>query len=481
MAIYRGFVQSLQVRDDGWAEFVVQAVHSGNATQTFFISDLDGDITTAHKRLAHLSLVRDAIARVLPVEVEFRFDERQGNLVEDLTIYPRPSFDGRFPSRTVTGTVIGILISERGPLSGASPYRDAADTAAITILKDSGSLEQVMLDLQRPDVMTAHAMLGLLREAYRTRRPVSVVVSAELRGREGVAGTRGGTFGGDFQGNMNDIDVSVAATDSGGMPPGGPLGYIQACQWVSVEDETLDYLYAFIERLGQRYESYDATEAPALSHVRVLYTTAPGQTPEGDVSDNGTFTPQTAEAWVHGDSPLLVRLEAALRDRLQVKLGLEGNKVHEVEMVGHLGSAARPIWIRIERSVLPLEETGAMCENQPTIQNPTASDFNEMPFSVSWRGHAYFNEGIWRFVIRAAGESQLLIDGESPCCSSSSKAGLEGNFALIASFEQERPGEQIRGRSNLCHVYLNGMHRVELILTGRTCSQPFQFQAYRIR
>ena len=62
MAIYRGFVQSILVRDDGWVETAIEAVHAGNAIQTFFIPNLDGDLTQAHKRLGQLSLLRDALA-----------------------------------------------------------------------------------------------------------------------------------------------------------------------------------------------------------------------------------------------------------------------------------------------------------------------------------------------------------------------------------------------------------------------------------
>ncbi len=55
--------------------------------------------------------------------------------------------------------------------------------------------------------------------------------------------------------------------------------------------ETLIYKHAFIERLGQRYESYDPTAAEALSMMQVTYTIAPEQTPEGDISVNGSFEP----------------------------------------------------------------------------------------------------------------------------------------------------------------------------------------------
>lgn len=437
MPTYRGFVESIQVRDDGWVEFSVLAVHAGNGSHTFFIEDLDGSLEEAHRRLAQLSLLRDALGRVLPVEVEYRDDEVQGSLVEDLTVLPRASLEGRPAGRRIVGVVIGLAVAELGPTSGSSPYRDPPDLAGATLLADDGSVEQVLVDLQRPDPLTGHGMLRLLGQAHRTRRPVAVIVSQD-RGR--------------------DPDVAAASRSKSSRGS----GFVQACEWITVPEAALEEVVAFVERLGQRYESYERAEAPRLSRVRVLYTTAPDQTPEGDISDNGAFAPVTREAWVHGDSPLLARLETALRDRLQVRLGLAEDEVHAVELVGRLGSAARPVWITVDRRLEP-EQADGLCANTPTIQAPTAAALDEIPVSVSWSGSAYFNEGIWRFALRSGAPATLRVDGKS-CCDS-------------------RPdgSDERGGAATLCHAYLNGVHGVDVVVTGRVCAHPFQLQAYRIR
>lgn len=461
MAIYRGFVRSLEVRGDGWAEFVLQAVHSSNGTQGFYITDLDGNVLTANRRLAHLSLLRDAIARTLPVEVEYDANDERGNVVDDLTIFPRPSFDGRQLGRRIEGVVIGILVYERGPESGTTPYRDEADGASVTLLLDDGSIEQAILDLQRPDQMTAHSMLGLVREAYRTRRPLALIIDSEFERPE----------------DKKKHETKLAISDT----KNGLRNHIVACEYAALTEQSLNYEYAFIERLGQRYESYESDAVAAASHVRVVYTTAPSQTPEGDVSDNGSFLPKTLEAWVHDDSPLLVRLEAALRDRLQVKLGILENEVHEVEMVGHLGSAARPIWVKIER--VPLQTEGAgLCDNTPTISVPTEGEINEVPHSIAWRSHGYFNEGIWRFTIKAGGGCRLLIDGQPPCCETERNLDSLNSVSYSESLYHRDIATPDRfERQRMCHSYMNGMHNVEIQLTGHNCSTPFQFNAYRIR
>jgi hypothetical protein len=467
MAIARGFIQSIEVRDDGVVEFIVQAVHAGNTTQSFFIEDLDGAVEKVNRRLAQLGLLRDALARVLPVEVDYEAQEAKGNIVLNLTIRPRPSLDGRQAARRVQGVVVGISLFEYGPSSTAGTYLDLPDLAAIMLLSDTGSLEQFRLDLQRPDPLTGQSMLRLLEQAHRTRRVVALAVSMESSWND-----------------QRERSSLFKQATTGSVP-----GFIQACEWPTVPEETLDYVYAFIERLGQRYESYESTTSWALSWVRVVYTTAPGQTPEGDVSDNGGFAPQTSEAWVHSDSPLFHRLEVALRDRLQVKLGLspagsegsdavgeitERREVHEVELVGHLGTAARPVWIEMRRCVNP-EASQSPCANIPTIQAPDAVAFSDMPVSYCWKGRAYFNEGIWRFVLRCTCKCTLLVDGKPTC---SLECGEETPACGFGCDRLEQPDES---EFEQYHAFLNGVHAIDLTLAGRRCGDPFELRIYRIR
>lgn len=436
MPLFRGFVLSIEVRNDGWVETVLEAVHANNARGTFFIRNLDGDLTQSNRRLGHLSLLRDALARVLPVELEYTEDQEQGDLVDNITILPRPSIDGRVGTRWIEGVVIGLGITELWPPNAASPYLDGPDLASVTLLQDDGSVVGLLLDLQRPDPLTAQDELKILSASHRTRRPVQVLVSG---GQEDTGKSRGNAPG-------------IAATTSGQ----GQSSYIQATRWVVVPETDLNYIYAFIERLGQRYESYADNDATALWSVKVVYTTAPAQTPEGDVSDNGSFVSQTAIAWVPDDSPLLARLEAALRDSLQVKLGLNGDRIHEVEMVSHLGSAARPIWIVDDFRLCCEPDSSGQCTNVPTIQAPSATEFNNIPRAVTWCGQAYFNEGVWRFLVGGV-SSRLLIDGCNIC----------GTETQQSDYQK--------------HAYLKGMHKVELQIKDYVCSSTFQMRIYRIR
>ena len=450
MTIRRGFVRSIEARSDGWVEVVLVSVHAGNTTTTLLIENLDGDLTQVHRRLAKLALLRDALARTLPVEVDFDRTDEQGDVLRDVTILRTRSILGRQGSWWIEAHVIGLAVRERGPEKDASPYTDEPDEATAALLLDDGSVASYDVDLQRPHEGTGHALLEMLAEARRTRRTLRLYLAPEA--------------------------------DKEGTQDGG---FIVGAAWPTLESCELQEEIAFIERLGQRYECLDAQAPELVERVWVKYTTAPDQNPEGDISENGSFVPESKEAWVHQDSPLLGRLLAALRDSLQVKLGLHGKEIHAVELISHLGSAARPIWITFGGETL-CEEPKDLCVNEPTVQQPSRVLLDSIPRVVAWRGTAFFNEGIWRFVVCSADPVELKIDGEEPCAELLAGDDMERmcaehrytNAASTIRPEIEK-GAEVGGL--MAHAYLNGVHEIEFIVRGRACGSPFRALIYRIR
>ncbi len=456
MPTIKGFVSSLQVRSDGWVEVEVLLPHSGNSRRTCFVQDLDGAPGQANRRLSQTGLLRDALARSLPLELEIRSDNEVGDVIEDVSVLPRASLAAHLPTQRVVGVVIGLAVAEVGPTSAASPYADPPDLGSVTLLADDGSLLQAQLDLQRPYPLYAQQALALLTQAQRTRRPVALTL-----------GQRG-------EGAGKDEPRRAAAV--AGARKGAPV--VLAVEYEAVPVAELSETYAFIERLTQRHESWQPDEAPALSQVRVQYTSAPAQTPEGDVSDNGSFTPAAGVAWVHVDSPMLASLNQALRERLMVRLGLQQDHVHEVVLVAPMGSAARPVWVEMRKRLLP-KGAGPLCNNVPTVQGPGAGAFADLPLSLSWVGHGYFAPGLWRFVVITAGEAKLSIDCKAPCldepgpgCADAPAPAEPSRCGTPAGDERQRVQH---------HAYLGGMHRVEVVLTGHACHAPFELRAYRIR
>lgn len=451
MATFKGLVNTLQIRDDGWVEVMVKAVHAGNATMMLFIKDLDGDISIAHKRLGQLSLLRDAVARVLPVEIDYQADAAEGNLITEVSIHPRASIDGRKANTFIEGIVIGLSIAEIGPVSGLTPYLDSPDLAGVTLLKEEGSIVNLLLDLQREEKMTMHAMLELLQTAHRNRRPVRVQVSVDS--------------------DVNSLDTgNLSGKSFGTLSSSSRKGLIEACEWVTIQDQTLEYCHAFIERMSLRYESYDPATTVGLTHIKVVYSTVPAQIPEGDVSQNGSFVPATSIAWVHHDSPLFKFLKMALKKGLQVRLGLLEDQIHEVEVASHLGSSVHPIWICVNQSVEPSDcDNGSGCSNVPTVQNPTGTSLGSIPACVVWRGRGYFNEGVWCFKVTSSSPFQIRVDCNKPCCAPQCDKCCHCSTA------------ENQASTEVSHFYLKGMHTVKLILNGYQSAQPFELQIYRIR
>ena len=124
MPSFNGFVEALQVRDDGWVEATLLAPEAGNARDTFFLADLDGNVAESNRRLARLGLLRDALARSHPVEIEFRADGALGNEITDVVVHARASLEGFRASRQLTGVVVGLAVQEVGASSAGGAYRD---------------------------------------------------------------------------------------------------------------------------------------------------------------------------------------------------------------------------------------------------------------------------------------------------------------------------------------------------------------------
>ncbi len=453
MSLQRGFVESIETRKDGWVEIVLLALHSGNARKTYFIPSLDGDLTKAHRRLAQLSVLRDALARSAPVEVEFLTDEKQGDLVEDVTIYTASSLEKRQGVWWTEGIVVSLSILEHGPQSSSTPYLDTPDTASVVLLREAGILESYKLDLQRPEPRTAHAILSTLRDALKTRRPVAVRVAPHESNRE-------------------------------------EDNYIVGARKRVPSATELEEVVAFVESIGQRSESYVEDNSRLLNHLWVKYTTAPDQYSAGGLSENGSFVPSSGVAWVHQDSPLLAGLRAALRDQLQVRLSLSGDVIHQLEIIAGLGSVARPIWIQFLGSGM-CESDDQLCTNQPTTSSPSHGILDTIPHSVSLKGEAYFGAGIWRFHTRSTSPFVLLVDGREVGCGGATEmreaTGEQDDRLDMVKAEMTRLQRQVamanqrEGFGQIGHLYLHGVHHVEYRVLGRTCNSRFASEIFRIR
>lgn len=77
---------------------------------------------------------------------------------------------------------------------------------------------------------------------------------------------------------------------------------------------------------------------------------------------------------------------------------------------------------------------------------------------------------------------RILIDGQPPCCETERNLDSLNSVSYSESlYHRDITTPDRFERQRMCHSYMNGMHNVEIQLTGHNCSTPFQFNAYRIR
>jgi hypothetical protein len=100
-----------------------------------------------------------------------------------------------------------------------------------------------------------------------------------------------------------------------------------------------------------------------------------------------------------------------------------------------------------------------------------------MPVQFIWKGKGYFNKGVWRFELRSPSTYSLKVDGRLPCCGETCE-----DQCLC---EERQAGGYSRANDNpekgMIHVYLKGMHTIELTLCHYQCAQSFALLVYRIR
>ncbi len=87
----RGFVQRIEIGRAGLV--VVTLLHEDGATAEYHIRDLDADPERFNERLSKLGVLRDAMTRAEPVEIECSREDKTGSprLIERATRITRDS------------------------------------------------------------------------------------------------------------------------------------------------------------------------------------------------------------------------------------------------------------------------------------------------------------------------------------------------------------------------------------------------------
>ncbi|MFI6098141.1 hypothetical protein ACIA8G_21485 [Lentzea sp. NPDC051213] len=456
MATIRGFVQQIELSRAGLVRADIVDDHAGLTTVA--VEDLDADPERFNERLCAVALLRDAMNRAEPVEVEFLEHDERGNVVETVTRLTRDDLSpptGRI--RHVIGLVLGVLV---GAVNRTTAGGEGTDGAVITVLSTELEAVQLVLSLQVPERGVALAQLDIVRDAHHAGRVVRFIVL---------------DHGGDERDDVRaegDEDALFAVAESNRIL----IVHVEA-EDENFGGEAAQDVDGFVEALG----TLPSTGVPAGSLATVRLTTAPAFTGTGGTVGATRFSPTELSLLVPKGSNAYQLLEAGLRDNVRVRTraveldsgnndGIEPDQerrastliVLGVELLAPLASASRPVWIEIDRSLLD-HGPDAVVGCTPGVPSSdlslqTLRDLR-IPYPARWRGRGCFNHGVYRLQLAVEVPARILVDGKPLC--------------LLDS----EPDRTVL----LGHACLDGDHEIVVEIEEWTCDQAFDFDVYRLR
>lgn len=473
MPVTRGFVTKIEI---GRAGLVTAWLMQENlATASFVIRDLDGDPERFNERLSKLGILRDAMNRAEPVEVEFA----QGDGGQELDRVARITRDQLSPNTTLTsfrGLVLGVLVATTNSTATAAAAQEAGDSAQIQILTTDLQSPTLVLDLQIPERGVALEQLRMLREAASAGRMARLVAT------------------GSASATKEPRIVSVQLED-GDLADEKSQGAVEVSGFV----ESMSLIAPPGTGLG-----------PLGSLADVRFTTAPPFTGSGNVIANAAFNPELLSFFVPRNSLTYALFEAGLRDNLRMRIrmlkverkpqdpntGADGRPnagpapnptpgssvpipatpratmaaaspnaapaiafVTAAELLAPLASASRPVWVHVARESLDKGPETVCSEGVPSsdLAVRTLRELG-LPFGAVWQGLGCFNHGVYRFQFELTSPFVLKVDGKVLCLHKSDTSGVQFAYAC-----------------------LDDAHQVTVELAAWSCEQQFKMDVYRVR
>lgn len=465
MATMRGFVERIEVGRGG---LVRATLVNGNGRTVFTVSDIDGDPERFNERLSKVAILRDAMDRAEPVEVE---TGKEGNEIERVARLTRDQLVDAGALSVVDGLVLRVAVESRNALDGQG---EAHDNAAVTLIGLDGSTHEARLDLQAPERLVAVAQLQMIRDAFESGTDLRLLVVAP--GKEDEAGV------------PEIVTVWLGAASKG-----------------RAGEDTAVTVCGFVESLGTMLPPALASAAGSLALVRI--TTGPELSGVGGTVDPAPFAPKTVGFLVARGSVVYALLEAAVRENVRVRaraLDLTAAEGHEHVVVSHetgpsatgiraasavtasvdtseaqgegavqvaglllsaelqapLASASRPVWVHIDREMLDRGPDADCVPGLPSTSLRTKSLRDlRIPYPAEWVGFGCFNHGVYRFQLVAPAGSEIFIDGEAVC--------------LFPAGEDDRV---VVG-----YACVEGDHCVTVQIPEYVCDTDFDLDVFRVR
>ena len=463
MATTRGFVERIEVGRGG---LVRATLVNENGRSVFTVSDIDGDPERFNERLTKVGVLRDAMNRAEPVEIEHEGGGDGGNEIERVARITRDQLLDKGVVSLVGGLVLKLVVESRNDVDGIG---EAHDNAQVMLIGLDGHTHDARLDLQAPERLVAVEQLRMLRDAQESGAMVQLLVATPDE-KEG--------------GSPEIVSVWL------GEGAGGREG-----------EDRAGTVCGFVEALGTMLPAAVATAAGSLALTRI--TTGPELAGEGGTVDPAPFSPETLGFFVARGSVVYVLLEAAARENVRVRVRYlslleDGDREKVVvsndadarevaaaypgyvekaddaaegavevagmllsaELQAPLASASRPVWVHIDREMLDRGPDSDCVPGVPSssLRTRTLRDLR-IPYPAEWIGHGCFNHGVYRFQMVAPAGSIVTVDGEPIC--------------LFAAGEA---GEAVVG-----YACLEGDHVVTVQIPEYLCNTEFDLDVYRVR
>ncbi len=482
MAVERGFVQRIEVGRGGLV--TITLVHDDRSTGIYYIRDLDADPERFNERLSRLGILRDAMNRGEPVEVEVEApstDKTKAGAQLELARavrVTRDELDSPGGSlQQVAGLVLDVSVASVNGIT--SDGLETHDSATIAVLNSQLAPVTLTLDLQAPERLVASQQLDMVREAQSRGAVARFVVQPPD--------------------NRNVRLVVAVSVDDDASAFGR-------------EAEAKD---GFVETLSLIQVPFGNPQLTArIANVR--FTTAPPFSGPGNTVANTPFTPSTVTLLVARGSATYELFEAGLRDNLRMRVALgplpgegqptgadaaaapadqavqtsdlqtapptapaegAGAAVAEgpilkvaatevvrlaiaAELLAPLASASRPVWVTISREMLDRGPEGDECQPGVPSSDLTPQGLRDLriPYRAEWKGCGCFNDGVYRFQVQLPGECRVTVDDEELCLYDSDQGGVKFAYAC-----------------------LGGYHCVKVVIEEWTCDTDFIFDVYRLR
>lgn len=479
MAITRGFVERLEI---GRAGLVTVSLHLDDGTTAdYLIQDLDADPERFNERLSKLGVLRDAMTRAEPVEIEYSAEGNAARSIERVARITRDNVEANSETQRLPVMVAGIALTAENRTASRA---ETSDVAAVATLNAAGALAVYALDMQRPERAVVVQMLEMLRAAQAAGTPVTLTVETK---QQRIVGVQAGDASGALTGAGGDtLDGFVESLTVA--PMLAPMGNLALVEFTTAPPfsgagnvvELVPFTPALVRLLVvQGSLEYDLFFAALRNKLRMRVLT--GAAVGGRTGDEGTVQPGDL---THIDSTRFSSgLKAgvgktAVNETASASTNAAANAVgaaagtttstdkqpmtlvRAAQLLTALASASRPVWIQISRQSLDQGPEGERCTNGLPSSDLTPQGLRDLqiPYTAEWVGHGCFNPGVYRLQFGLTGAFEVCIDGKPLCVHASAD-----------------------GKVKFAHACLGGDHEVRVVLEGWTCKQTFEMDVYRIR